>query len=464
MKAYIITSISLFLITMGLSSCEKMIEIEPPVNEITSETVFKSDATAKATLSGLYTQFSQSVSQSFNITAYTAMGSDELEYMGTSSGYDDVRTNSMLATSSNASGLFNELYASVYRANSIIEGLQNYSGVTDSVKRQIMGEAKFLRGYIYFYLVNFFGDVPLVIETDVTKTAFLPRTAKAEVYNQIISDLTAARDSLPANYSASSGNRTNANKYAAKALLARVYLYTGNNAAAEANATDVISTGTLYSLIPTANIGTGIFIKNSNEAILQFMPPVNATYNYTVEGSNFVTTASAAYSLRTTFVNSFASGDQRRTKWINQVTFNSIVNYQPFKYRYPTQATASAAGVFEYQTVLRLAEQYLIRAEARAKQDNTSGALADLNVIHQRAGLTASTTTDKAALLLEIENERKFELFCEQGHRWFDLQRTNRADAILAPVKANWQSTDILYPIPQTARDANVNLGQNDGY
>lgn len=464
MKSFITSFILLIIIAAGLPACEKLIEIDPPVNEMTSETVFKSDATAKATLSGLYSLLSQSNTHAFSITALTALGSDELDYMGTAPTYDDVRTNSMLATSSNASGIFTDLYASVYRANSIIIGLQQYSGVTDSVKRQIVGEAKFLRAYLYFYLVNFFGDVPLILETDVTKTAMMPRTGKAAVYSQIIDDLTGARDSLPANYSASSNNRINANKYAAKALLARVYLYTGNNAAAESNATDVINATSLFSLIPSANIGTGIFVKNSPEAILQFMPPVNPTYGYTTEGSNFVTTTAAAYSLRTSFVNSFASGDLRRSKWINQVTFNSVINYQPYKYRMPGQNAATAAGVFEYHTILRLAEQYLIRAEARAKQENITGALADMNVIRNRAGLASSTTTDKNALLLEIENERKFELFCELGHRWFDLQRTNRADAILAPIKANWQSTDILYPIPQTARDANVNLSQNDGY
>jgi hypothetical protein len=465
MKAYIISSIILILIAAGLPSCEKLIEIDAPINEMTSETVFKSDATAKSALSGLYSLLSQSTNHSLYITAFSSLSSDELEFLGTAPGYDDVRTNSMLSTSANASGLFNDLYASVYRANSIIEGMEKYSGVTDSVKRQLVGEAKFIRGYLYFYLVNFFGDVPLVIETDVTKTAMLPRTAKAEVYNQIIDDLAGARDSLPANYSASSGNRINANKYAAKALLARVYLYTGNNAAAESNATDVISATSLFSLIPSANIGTGIFVKNSAEAILQFMPPVNPTYGYTVEGQSFVT-ATAGFSLRTTFINSFASGDLRRTKWIKDYTIpnTSIVNYQPFKYKYPSQTTAAAAGVTEYPVILRLAEQYLIRAEARTKQDNTGGGLADMNVIRLRAGLTASTTTDKASLLLEIERERKFELFCELGHRWFDLQRTNRADAIVAPVKANWQTTDILFPIPQTARDANVNLSQNDGY
>ena len=462
-KTYNTTIIILILAMAVLPACNKLIEIDPPVNEMTSETVFAKDATVKSTLSGLYSQLSQSQTQLVNLTTFTSLGSDELEFLGTAPTYDDVRTNSMLSASSNAFSVFADLYATVYRANSILEGLQGSTGVSDTLRRQVIGETRFIRAYCYFYLVNFFSDVPLVVETDVNKTAMLPRTAKAEVYEQIIQDLTAARDSLRTNYSFSAGNRHNANKYAAEALLARVYLYIGNNVAAESNASDVISTTSLYSLIPSASIGTGIFVKNSAEAILQFMPWQSATNASTAEGGNFVTTA-ASFTLRTTFVNSFESGDLRKSKWINTVTFNSVVNYQPFKYKYRTSALAVAAGVIEYPTILRLAEQYLIRAEARAKQDNIAGALADMNAIRARAGLTASTTTDKAALLLEIEKERKFELFCELGHRWFDLQRTNRADAILSPTKANWQATDILYPIPQTARDANVNLSQNEGY
>ena len=462
-KAYITSYIILALGIAGLPACNKLIDIDPPVNEITSEVVFKTDATAKAALSGMYSQLCNASAQNFYLTAYTSLGADELQYLGAATSYDDVRNNAMISTSQAASNIFSDLYASVYRANSIIEGLQAYSGTSDSVRRQVMGEAKFIRGYLYFYLVNFFGDVPMVVQTDANTTAFLPRAAKVEVYNQIVQDLSAASDSLLPNYTMSLGNRFNANKYAAKALLARVYLYLGNNAAAESNATDVISATSLYSLIPSASIGTGIFVKNSVESIFQLMPGGLATYQYTVEGGNFVST-SAAFSLRPTFISAFETGDLRRTKWIKDITFNSVVNYQPFKYKYPSQTTAAAAGVTEYPVILRLAEQYLIRAEARAKQENTTGALADMNVIRARAGLGASTTTDKATLLLEIEKERRMELFCELGHRWFDLQRTNRADAILAPLKANWQSTDILYPIPQTARDANVNLSQNDGY
>jgi starch-binding outer membrane protein, SusD/RagB family len=121
----------------------------------------------------------------------------------------------------------------------------------------------------------------------------------------------------------------------------------------------------------------------------------------------------------------------------------------------------------EYSTLLRLAEQYLIRSEARAQQNNIAGAQQDINVIRARAGLTATTANDKASLLMAIEQERKVELFTEHGHRWLDLKRTGRAEVILAPIKgSNWQPTDVLYPIPQyqILNDPAMNNAQNPGY
>ena len=115
--------------------------------------------------------------------------------------------------------------------------------------------------------------------------------------------------------------------------------------------------------------------------------------------------------------------------------------------------------------VLRLAEQYLIRAEARAQQNNISGSQSDLNLIRNRAGLVNTAANDKTALLTAIEHERQVELFTEWGHRWLDLKRTNRADAVLGPIKApNWQPTDMLYPIPQTQIANDPNVHQNPGY
>jgi hypothetical protein len=117
--------------------------------------------------------------------------------------------------------------------------------------------------------------------------------------------------------------------------------------------------------------------------------------------------------------------------------------------------------------MLRLGEQYLIRAEARAHSNDINGATADINMIRARAGLSAISPADQASLLIAIEKERRVELFTESGHRWFDLKRTNRADAILAPIKGNdWQSTDQLFPIPASEflLDPGLRGHQNPGY
>ena len=121
----------------------------------------------------------------------------------------------------------------------------------------------------------------------------------------------------------------------------------------------------------------------------------------------------------------------------------------------------------EYNVLLRLAEQYLIRAEARAQRDKITGsgsAAEDLNVVRSRAGLLGTTATTKTAMLLAIENERAHELFSELGHRWFDLKRTGRADAVLGPQKATWTSTAVLFPIPASQILYNNKLNQNLGY
>ena len=119
----------------------------------------------------------------------------------------------------------------------------------------------------------------------------------------------------------------------------------------------------------------------------------------------------------------------------------------------------------EYSILLRLAEQYLIRAEARLYLGDLDGAKTDLNLIRNRAALPPITTNIEDELKLAIENERRHELFTEQGHRWFDLKRTARANEILGPIKPNWHNTDILLPIPETELNLNPNLQpQNPGY
>ena len=165
--------------------------------------------------------------------------------------------------------------------------------------------------------------------------------------------------------------------------------------------------------------------------------------------------------------------DNRKTSWVDSTTFNAVKYYRINKYKVQT-ATAATLGN-EYTVMLRLGEQYLIRAEARAQQSNIDGAQSDINVIRNRAGLGNTTAATQSTLLSAIAKERKLELFGEYGNRWFDLKRTGtlvaRASAHNYRIKeANFVGIDgqlkILRPIPQTALDLNQNkdFPQNPGY
>jgi hypothetical protein len=246
-----------------------------------------------------------------------------------------------------------------------------------------------------------------------------------------------------------------------------VYLYTGNYAGAEAQAASVIGNSSLYSL-PALN---NVFLKNSAEAIWQLQPVRSGTQANTGDGAMFVLPVGGPNNgnnpvhLSASVVSSFEIGDQRRTNWVNSVSVGSATYYYAYKYKIGSVSTATS----EYVMVLRLAEQYLIRAEARAQSGNIAGALSDVNAIRTRAGLAPlPSSITQSALLTAIQHERQIELFTEWGHRWFDLKRTNAIDAVMnvvAPQKgATWSPFKALHPIPQGDLNLNRNLIQNPGY
>jgi hypothetical protein len=255
-------------------------------------------------------------------------------------------------------------------------------------------------------------------------------------------------------------------------LLARVYLYTGDNVDAELEADSVIN-NPLYSLVPNLN---SVFKVNSNEAIWQLGIPLPTTVN-TPEGEYFILTAAPGSSnalccaISQQLLSSFEQGDQRRSNWVDsfKATRPTVQTYYfPYKYK-----VNSGTTVTEDITVLRLAEQYLIRAEARVNQGNLSGSAMDLNIIRNRSGLaniSNSIASSQSALLSAILHERKVELFTEWGHRWLDLIRTGSADSVLSvvtPFKGGTWNADghqLLYPLPTRDITSDVNLVQNPGY
>ncbi len=165
-------------------------------------------------------------------------------------------------------------------------------------------------------------------------------------------------------------------------------------------------------------------------------------------------------------MNSFEPGDQRRSNWVDSVIVGSTTYYYPYKYKIGLVNTPTA----EYSTILRLGEQYLIRAEAKAQQGNIQGASADLDAIRTRAGLADTAANTQADLLTAIQHERQVELFTEWGHRWLDLKRTGAVDAVMgtggacAAKGGTWNTNWQLYPIPLSELQANPNIKQNQGY
>ncbi len=446
-----------FLVSTGLVSCRKFIQVDPPITQLVSATVFTSDISASAAVTAIYINTISTINglASGGLTLYAGLSADEFVNYSTSSDQAQFYKNTLTSANSNNNNLWSEAYNRIYAANAVIEGLANSSQVTDATKKQLVGEAKFIRAFFYFYLVNLYGDVPLTTTTNYKSNASIPRSSQSAVYQQIIADLTDAGSLLEADYSYSGGERVRPNKRAAAALLARVYLYTHDWKDAETQATAVINNTALYRLVTDLD---SVFLKNSSEAIWQLMP-VGTQVN-TNEGEAFIlTTTPNSQAISRQLLNSFEPGDNRVQKWISSIVAGGQTYYYPYKYKIKT-----GLPVTEYYMVMRLAEQYLVRAEARAEQNNINGAQADLNIIRNRAGLPNTTASTQATLLTAIQQERQAELFCEWGNRWLDLKRTGRADAILAPVKASWNASDTLYPIPLAQIQNDPNITQNPGY
>lgn len=468
---YLVLQYFLFTIIfiIFLSACKKLVEVDSPSTSITSENVYNNDVTAAAVLTGVYTSFSSTgVLTSGNVRGISircGLSADELNLFGTNANLIAFYRNA-LTTGTNQT-FWENLYNNLYTVNLAIERLTNATTLTPSVKNQLEGEAKFMRAFFLFYLVNFYGDVPLTISTDYRINAVITRTPKIDIYQQMISDLKDAQNKLAPNYVGADAKgvtteRVRPNKWAATALLARIYLYNGDWSNAETQSSDIIANKTLYDTVSLNDV----FLKNSKEAIWQ-LQPVNIGWN-TEEARVFILTG-APNNSRPVYIspflfNSFEPGDSRKTNWVGTRVSGATTYYYPNKYKSAT----NGAPVTEYLMMLRLSEQYLIRAEARVQQNNFTGAKSDLNVVRMRSELANTAADDKASLQTAILHERQVELFTEWGHRWLDLKRTNAINDVMTTVTPQkggaWETTDQLYPLPLYEITQNSNLLQNDGY
>ncbi|WP_316835011.1 RagB/SusD family nutrient uptake outer membrane protein [Pedobacter nutrimenti] len=443
-----------------LAACKKFAEIPPPANQIVSSTAFADDKSAVATLNGIYSKMSGTSLSICSSAAclYPAMSADELAYY-TASSRDNFIKNTLDPIANNvelATYLWTPAYNFIYGANSCLEGVAQSESLSSDTKNMVMGEAYLMRAFMYFNLVNLFGDVPMVTTTDYEINKSLARTPQEQIYQLIMSDLQKAISLLQTAYP--SPGRARPNKVTAQALLAKVYLY--QNKWPEAAALcDAVIGDSRYALEQDLS---KVFLSSSQEAIWQ-LAPVIANINTYIGNLILPSSSSAAptYLLTGSLLNDFEAGDKRKTTWVQSRVYRNETLYYPFKYRIRT-----GTSVTEYMMVLRLGEIYLIRAEARAKLGNLEGARSDLNVIRRRAGLgDLSENLDQTGVTKALWHERRIELFSEWGNRWFDLKRIGLANAVIGGLKPDtWKTTAQFYPIPNSQMITNPQLQQNNGY
>ncbi len=364
-----------FLLATG---CNKLLDIKDPVNSITTNQVFQNDEQAFTALNGLYSylisggEYEATMNPPLGSDLYSAGGitlaaghlADELYHPSISGQYQyyaEFANKLSLRNPGYAAKIWRTAYKGIFNANALIQGVKASASkdFTEAARNRILGEAMAVRAMSYFYLVNLFENIPLVMSIDFNETQNLPSAKPTEIYQQIIKDLEEASGYLTENYDGNNTERIRINKWYVKAMLARVYLYVKDYGQAYRHANDVIGQTALFRLEDLS----GVFGVNSREVIFQ-LKQINYSNGYgnsTPEGN-----ALTGRYMTPLLVNAFETGDNRKSLWTAPLTGSpsNPTGFTPAKYK--INATNQVVGGYrsEYYVVMRLAEMYLIRSEA----------------------------------------------------------------------------------------------------
>src|SRR5690606_11751403 len=452
---------SLFMGYVALTSisCEEFVEVPSPKNQLTANLVFEDSETVDAAYAHIY-----SLLRERSFTTGTVSGisfvlghySDELElYSNVLNEIQEFNNGRINPSNSIVEALWNESYSLVYVINNIIEGVERSAGLSKLDKERFLGEGYFLRAYVHFHLINLFGVVPYIDSTDFQENSRVSKIGSEEHFPILVHNLELARELL--SLSSDVENNFRPNQWTATAFLARVYLYYGEWTKALEEANKVLENST-YQLSDDLS---AIFRKDSPETIWQLDSGISGSNTH--EGKTFIFNSGPPpnSSLRIDFIEKFEPGDNRMLSWVGSVTDGVQTWYYPNKYK----LNSITPSTEECSVLIRLAELYLIAAEANAQLGNSNSALESLNQIRKRTSLPPLPDTDGEELLDAIFHERKIEFFTELGHSFFDLKRSGLAVCVLSPIKSEWKATSINLPIPESELILNPNLQpQNEGY
>lgn len=439
-------------VTCLIASCDSRLDVEPTQSVVLNEGL-KTARDVQITLVGTYNLLGDADVYGGRIFLEPDLLATRtiINWSGTYQELTQIANQDIPANNDFVANLWLDSYKAINQANTVLSATDK----VDSTNRdRVEGEAKFLRGMLYFDLVRLFGKawndgdpavnlgVPLIlVPTDVIDpSAQVPRNTVAQVYEQAISDLTEAENLLPET------NTYYANKYAAAAILSRVYLQQGDYQKAAAEASKVIESKA-FSL--TTNFENEFPYPSQNH-VANTSEDIFAIQVTTQQGANSLNEFYASsdnggrgdIEVRQNFINEYEEGDARANFFYDDGG---------------AMRTAKFNNLYGNVHIVRLAEMYLTRAEANWRLGTSVGAapLNDVNQIRERAGLRPLTS----ASLNDILKERRLELAFEGGFFLHDAKRLQQNIGGLP-----FNSPKLVFPIPQREIYANPSLIQNEGY
>lgn len=358
-------------------------------------------------------------------------------------------------------------YVAIQRCNVVLNRIEQVNFRVAATKNARIGEMKFIRALLYFNLVRFYGEVPLVTQETSDPNVFFGqgRTAVSEVYTQIIKDLTESAAVLPT----TTTQAGRVIKTAAQALLGKVYLTQKEYVKAKTELGAVISSN-VHLLLPNTADVFALTNENNREVIfaVQFGSGINSNTEGSIMYQQFApsNTVSGAkgHNLPTKELYAkYGANDTRKANYVD-ITANGT----PYNNKLKRPTTVITDGGSDV-VILRYADVLLMQAEVENELGNTATAQTLLNQVRTRAKLPNTTATTQAELRGAIDFERRLELAGE-GHRWLDLLRTGQAITVMNDwfkvqnVPITVTNKNLLFPIPQKQIDTDPTIKQNAGY
>lgn len=477
--------------TAGLVACGDEFLDKAPKGELTSDNFFKDALQAEQSVNAIYSHLRNFNVHVFSYIGVTDIASDDADkgsVPGDAGFLQDINDFTFDANNTAVNGIWSGYYQGIFRANQVLANVPNIE-MDEELKTRLLGEARFLRAYFYFFLVRTYGDIPLIdrpLNPDEYRQARVPAT---EIYAFIEDDLNFAIANLPEKSEYPATELGRATSGAAKAYLAKVHLFQNDFQATFQAAQEVISSGE-YALYPNYEAIFRREGEHSSESIFEVSTVAleqggGASQFNEVQGirgnpnngwgfNNPSDDLIAAYEENDPRLDATVifNGDTLSTGEIVRADPNMGAGAKFSKKawipeRPPIGFGNSGANI----RLFRYADLLLIAAEAANELGNTSEALNYLNQVRERARqgnpniLPDVTTTNQAELKSAIWKERRVELAMEQ-HRYFDLVRQGQAQAVFTNLGINWTpGKHEIFPIPQAEIDISGGiLTQNPGY